>query len=200
MGGGWFWWGRGHTSPEDYRALWRFTVEYLRDRRGVHNLLWAYSPNALHDVGKDGYWTWYPGDDYVDVLGFDDYSTLEPGDRGNDVAGLAADLAWLVRQAGERGKIPALTEAGVEGIPNPNWWTDRLLAAFTAEPRAPGIAWVLVWRNANAKLDRAGHFFAPYAGHPSALDFARFKDHSLILFADELPDLYRVPRDTAGDH
>jgi mannan endo-1,4-beta-mannosidase len=146
-------------------------------------------------VGKDGYWTWYPGDDYVDVIGFDDYSTLEPGDRGNDVAGLAADLAWLVRQARERGKIPALTEAGFEAIPDPKWWTNRLLAAFTARPGAVGIAWVLVWRNANAKLDRAGHFYAPYPGHPSALDFARFRQHPLILFADELPDLYRVRRD-----
>ena len=198
MGGGWFWWGRGHATPEDYRALWRFTVEYVRDHKGVHNLLWAYSPNALRDVGQDGYWTWYPGDAYVDVLGFDDYSTLEPGSRGNDVAGLAADLAWLVRQAGERDKIAALTEAGVEGIPDPNWWTGRLLAAITARPGAAGIAWVLVWRNANAKLDRAGHFFAPYAGHPSAPDFVRFRSDSLILFADELPDLYRMPRDTTG--
>jgi mannan endo-1,4-beta-mannosidase len=113
---------------------------------------------------------------------------------------LAADLAWLVRQAGERDKIAALTEAGVEGIPDPNWWTGRLLAAITARPGAAGIAWVLVWRNANATRDRAGHFFAPYPGHPSAPDFARFRNDSLILFADELPDLYRVPRDTAGNH
>lgn len=195
MGGGWFWWGRGHVTPEDYRALWRFTVEYVRDRKGVHNLLWAYSPNGLRDVGRDGYWTWYPGDDYVDVLGFDDYSSMEPGSRGNDVAGMSADLAWLVGQAAARGKIPALTETGFQGIPDSTWWTGRLLAALTADPRAAGIAWVLVWRNANARLDRAG-YFAPYAGHPSAADFARFRDDSLILFAADLPNLYRVSPDT----
>ena len=30
--------------------------------------------------------------------------------------------------------------------------------------------------------------FAPYKGHPAAPDFYRFKEDSLILFADEVPD------------
>lgn len=194
MSGRWFWWGAGHATAEDYRALWRFTVEYLRDQKGLHHLLWAYSPNALRDYGEDGYWTWYPGDAYVDVLGFDDYSSLTPGRGTAGVTSLGHDLAWLVRQAGQRGKIPALTETGLEGIPDSSWWTGKLLAAITAEPEASGIAWALVWRNANANRDRAGHFFAPYAGHSSAADFRGFKRHPLIVFADELPDLYRLPR------
>jgi mannan endo-1,4-beta-mannosidase len=82
----------------------------------------------------------------------------------------------------------------LEGIPDSSWWTGKLLAAITAEPEASGIAWALVWRNANADRDRAGHFFAPYAGHSSAADFRGFKRHPLIVFADELPDLYRLPR------
>jgi mannan endo-1,4-beta-mannosidase len=189
MSGGWFWWGAGHVSPEDYRALWRFTVEYLRDRKGVHNLLWAYSPNALSDFGgeRERYWTWYPGDDYADILGFDDYLALS---RPGGVASLASDLAWLVAQAEGRGKIPALTETGAEGVPDPEWWTGKVLGALTGDPAARRVAWVLVWRNANEERDRAGHFFAPYPGHPSAADFVEFREHPLILFADELPDLY----------
>jgi mannan endo-1,4-beta-mannosidase len=189
MSGGWFWWGAGHVTPDDYRALWRFTVEYLRDRKGVHNLLWAYSTNALSDFGGDreAYWTWYPGDAYVDILGFDDYYALS---RPGGTAALAADLAWLVGQAGSRDKIPALTETGAEGVPDPAWWTERVLAALTGEPDARGVAWVLVWRNANEDRDRAGHFYAPYPGHPSAPDFVRFREDPLILFAEDLPDLY----------
>jgi len=194
MSGRWFWWGAGHATPEDYQALWRFTVEYLRDQKGLHHLLWAYSPNALRDYGADRYWTWYPGDAYVDVIGFDDYGSLAPGQGEQAVAQLGHDLAWLVRQAGERGKIAALTETGVEGVPDSTWWTGKLLKAITADPEAKGIAWALVWRNANAERDRAGHFFAPYDGQPSAADFRRFKQHPLILFADKLPDLYRMPR------
>ncbi|MFW6205841.1 MAG: glycoside hydrolase family 26 protein [Gemmatimonadota bacterium] len=192
MSGGWFWWGTGSTAAGDYRTLWRFTVEYLRDRKAVHNLLYAYSTGGLAELDEGEYWTWYPGDEYVDVLGFDDYFTLQrPGPDGGPKA-LATDLAWLVAQAEARGKIPAFTETGYETIPDPEWWTDCLLTAFTAEPAARRIAWVLVWRNANAERDRAGHFYAPYPGHASAENFAAFKDAPLILFGDELPPLYRT--------
>lgn len=192
MSGGWFWWGAGNASAADYRSLWRFTVEYLRDERGVHNLLWAYSTNALSELEEDGYWRWYPGDDYVDVLGFDDYFTLQRGGEEGGPGALSRDLAWLVERAEERQKIPAFTETGFEAIPDPTWWTERLLAAIEGEPAARRIAWVLVWRNANAERDRPGHFYAPYPGHPSGPDFVRFYEHPLILFADELPDLYRT--------
>lgn len=185
MSGGWFWWGAGNATPGDYQALWRFTVDYLRDEKGVHNLLWAYSTAGLGESGEAGYWTWYPGDAYVDVLGFDDYR--------RDVSAVAPDLAWLVRQAEERAKIPAFTETGSETIPDADWWTGELLAALTGKPAARRVAWVLVWRNANADRDRQNHFYAPYPGHPSAADFVTFKEHPLILFADELPDLYAAP-------
>ncbi len=183
MSGGWFWWGAGNASPEDYRSLWRFTVEYLRDVKGVHNLLYAYSTAGLGTSGEDGYWTWYPGDAYVDVLGLDDYRA--------DVAAVSADLAWLVEQAESRQKIAAFTETGYETIPDADWWSGELLAALTDEPAARRVAWVLVWRNANAERDRAGHFYAPYPGHASAESFVAFKEHPLVMFADELPDLYQ---------
>jgi mannan endo-1,4-beta-mannosidase len=190
MSGGWFWWGAPHAAPDEYQRLWRFTVEHLRDRRGVNNLLWAYSTNSLQDFDNDHYWTWYPGDEYVDILGIDDYFTLQ---RPDGVTTLSADLAWLVEQAEARGKLPAFTETGYEGIPDPEWWTGKLLAALTAEPAARRVAWVLVWRNANAERDRPGHFYTPHPGHPSAADFVRFREHPLIVFADEFPDLYRGP-------
>jgi hypothetical protein len=72
MNGDWFWW--GSASPEDYRALWRFTVEYLREEKNLHHLLYAYSPDIFQ--GRHGYLRYYPGDEYVDVLGYDDYHTL----------------------------------------------------------------------------------------------------------------------------
>ena len=30
-----FWWGEAQCTPDEYKALWRFTVEYLRDVKGV---------------------------------------------------------------------------------------------------------------------------------------------------------------------
>src|SRR6266516_6998813 len=106
---GWFWWGARHATPDEYRQLWRFTVEYLRDRRGVHNLLWAYSTDVFDT--KQAYLERYPGDAYVDVLGFDDYQSVRtPATR--DL--FAHRLRDVVELAEARGKIPALTETGVE--------------------------------------------------------------------------------------
>ncbi len=74
MSGSWFWWGGDNTSPEAFKQLWRFTVEYLRDEKELHNLLYAYSPDRF--ASREEYLRYYPGDAYVDVLGYDDYHTL----------------------------------------------------------------------------------------------------------------------------
>ena len=66
-----FWWGEAQCTPDEYKALWRFTVEYLRDVKGVHNLLYVYSPDLYRDA--EHYTERYPGDEWVDVLGLDAY-------------------------------------------------------------------------------------------------------------------------------
>ena len=192
--GSWFWWGRRHATPDEYKRLWRFTVEYLRDEKGVHNLLYAYSPNSLSDYPFEQYFEYYPGDEWVDVLGVDDYGTLRGGYGHSDpVATFAGQLRWLVEQAEARGKIPALTETGYEGVPDPTWLTSKVLAGFKADSVAQRIAYVLLWRNAQAS-ERSGHFFAPPPGHPSAASLVQFRADPLIRFGDELPrDLYRFP-------
>jgi mannan endo-1,4-beta-mannosidase len=195
MSGGWFWWGAGHCSPDEYKALWRFTVSYLRDTKQVHNLLWAYSPNAQKDGGMSDYFAYYPGDEFVDILGFDDYSTLEPHPGSPDpVAAMRSNLRWLGQQAATRGKVAALTEAGYVTIPDSMWWTSRLLPALAPDSGDAHVAYALVWRNANRVHDRPDHFYAPYPGQASAADFVRFRADPGILFEDELPDMYRAPR------
>jgi mannan endo-1,4-beta-mannosidase len=186
--GGWFWWGARHATADEYRRLWRFTVEYLRNRRGVHNLLWAYSTDVFDS--KQAYLDRYPGDGYVDVLGFDDYQSVRtPATR----AVFARRLRDVVELAEARGKIPALTETGVEAVPDSMWWTGTLLAGIKSDSVARRIAWVLVWRNATFEREHRHHFFAPYPGHPSATDFVRFREDSFVRFEDELPDLYVAP-------
>jgi len=197
MSGSWFWWGARHVRAEDYQRVWRFTVEYLRDRKGVHNVLYAYSPDKLYDYGAAHYFDWYPGDAYVDVLGVDQYyqppgTSWAPSDQ---VGALVESLRFVAGAAGARGKIAALTETGFETIPDSTWWTGKLLAAIAHDSLTRRIAWVLVWRNANRARMGRDHFYAPYAGHSSAADFTRFRADPLIAFEDELPPLYRPPRD-----
>jgi mannan endo-1,4-beta-mannosidase len=34
--GDWFWWGRSHSTVDEFKTLWKFTVSYLRDSLNVH--------------------------------------------------------------------------------------------------------------------------------------------------------------------
>jgi mannan endo-1,4-beta-mannosidase len=192
MSGHWFWWGTKAATPEEYIELWQYTVHSLRDKRGVHNLLYAWSPNSLNELDWADFWQWYPGDAYVDIIGFDDYFTLQGG-YGDEqpVERFTAMLRYLVEASEARGKIPALTETGLEALRIPDWYTQRLLKAIQADSVAARIAYVHVWRNANEDVDRAEHFYAPYPGHASADDFIRFRQDPMILFEDDLPPMYR---------
>lgn len=185
--GSWFWWGGRNVTPEEYVRLWRFTVEYLRDEKDLHHLLYAYSTDVFDS--EEQYLRHYPGDAYVDLLGYDDYHALS---RDETVEVMTRRLRMLVEMAEARGKIAALTETGAEGIEMPTWWTDRLLRAIEADPVARRTVYAMVWRNAN-QADNPGHHYAPYAGHSSAPDFVRFYQEPFVLFEDELPDLYRWP-------
>lgn len=179
--GGWFWWGNSHCTAEEYKALWRFTVHYLRDEKQLHNLIYVYSPDVFKS--KAHYLERYPGDAYVDVLGLDDYHDLGPKGK---VADLLFRLRSVVQLAEERGKVAALTETGLEAIPQNDWWTKRLLQPLRSDPVASRIAWILLWRN-----DRPAHHYGPYPGHASAADFRRFAEDPLLAFEADLPDMYR---------
>ena len=201
--GDWFWWGKTHASEADYIALWRFTEDYLRDVKGVHNLIYAYSPDRSRidlSRGKTDYLYGYPGDAYVDVLGLDDYIDVRPpiypGESSfeDKKQEFVRSLTLLATLADERHKIPALTETGCEKLTVPNWWTERLLPALRANDKTREIAWLMVWRNANAANEKVEHFYVPYKGHPSAPDFVKFHDAPDVLFESELPPMYATDK------
>ncbi|MBR1574613.1 MAG: beta-mannosidase [Bacteroidales bacterium] len=172
--GSWFWWGRNLCSDEEYVALFRYTVRFMQNA-GVKNLVWAFSPNS--EVTAEEYMSRYPGDDCVDIMGLDHYEgTYVPDPDAYYVEILRRDLAWLTPLAASHGKVVALTETGYEGIPNPRWWTDCLLAGVADYP----VAYALTWRNAH---DRPGHFYAPYPGSADSKNFLEFyhNEHTVFL-------------------
>lgn len=150
--------------------------------KGVNNLLYAYSPDVFEDEAQ--YLECYPGDDFVDILGMDDYHDFSEHGK---VENVTKRLRIIVQLAKERGKVAALTETGVAGIPEEKWWTEKLLKHIKLDPVASQIAWILVWRN-----DRLDHHFAPYPNHPSAPDFIRFCDDPMIIMENQLPDIYQL--------
>ncbi len=191
--GKWFWWGEHACTPEEYKTLYRFTVDYLRKEKGVHNVLYAYSPDFFVDEAH--YMRNYPGDDYVDIFGLDYYYRIEKLDL--ILVDLPLKLSIVTHLAARHQKIAAFTETGLEAIPNDNWWTKMLLADIQTASAEKGIAYVLVWRNAyhNSKPD---HYYAPFPGQKSASDFVAFSRDERMIFQNRLPNLYKKPKKTTS--
>jgi mannan endo-1,4-beta-mannosidase len=183
--GDWFWWGKPNASQEEYVALWQFTVSYLRDECAAHNLLYAYSTDVFDSAEQ--YFEYYPGDEWVDMLGYDDYHSVK---QVETQPVFIRRLGNVARWARERGKLAALTETGIEAVPDEDWWTTILLAGLNANPDTRQISYALVWRNANPAYDRKEHFYAPYPGQKSAENFRAFYEDPATLFERDLPDLY----------
>jgi mannan endo-1,4-beta-mannosidase len=183
--GSWFWWGENHCTPEEYRTLFQFTVEYLKENHQLHHLLYCYAPSGSFN-SKEDFLIRYPGDEYVDMLGFDQYRI-----KYNEESGQSAirRMEILADMASERNKLWAFTETGDYGLKTANWFTAHLLPCLDASELTRSMAYVLVWRNEERQVD---HFFVPHEGHEQVGDFRKFRDHNLILFEDDLPvDLYR---------
>lgn len=168
--GSWFWWGKNHSSPEDYKKMWHFTVDYLRRKKKVHNFLYAYSPDNF--ASREDYLERYPGDDYVDILGFDTYHRPESDSLKLFVPTTQRRVAILKQMGIEKDKLTAITETGVERVPIADWWTSVLMPIV----QDSGLSYVMLWRNG-----RPDHYYAPYPNQISAEDFKKFAKDSRIL-------------------
>lgn len=179
--GDWFWWGRGHTTAEDYKTLFRFTVTFLRDSLGVRNFLYAWSPDRLFETEAQ-FLERYPGDAFVDLVGSDNYWDLRTG-TAPSVA--AAKLKIVSDYAARKNKLAALTETGLQNLPQPDWYTGQLLQVLQHQKLE--LAYALVWANTKEA------YWTPYKGHPAEADFIRFKNNGYPLFGDKIPALYTFP-------
>jgi len=180
MTGSWFWWGKGNCSADQYKALFQFTINYLRKEHQLHELIIVYSPDKFRT--PEEYMEFYPGDDYVDVMALDDYQ----GFRSKESSAMTIRrLEIMDSLSTSHQKLMAVSETGLETIPNEKWFTQVVLPTLNASASTRRTAWILFWRNG-----RPDHFYAPYPGHASVPDFIEFMQHDLMLSLSELPDLY----------
>ena len=185
--GDWFWWGRSHCTTEEFKQLWRFTVTYLRDSLGVHNFIYAFSPDNIFTT-EEQFLERYPGDEWVDMVGMDNYGDFGRDGKYDVEAGLKK-LKIVSEYATKAGKLAAFTETGLESIPNQNWWTDILLK--TVKSANLKLAYVLVWRNDTRSPT---HYYAPFPGHTSEADFIKFYNDPFTLFEKDLGDIYSIKK------
>ena len=175
MDGGWFWWGSKQSTPEEFKQLFAFTVNYLRVEKGLRQMLVAYSPDRNFN-SVETYLQWYPGDQYVDILGVDNYSDLK---KGGSTEAAIRKLHIVIETANKKGKLSAFTETGLENVTQEDWYTSKLGKVLADPVIAKEISYVMVWRN-----DGKVHYFFPYPGHKAANDAEEFLSDPNILLLE----------------
>jgi mannan endo-1,4-beta-mannosidase len=185
--GSWFWWGADFCSSEEYKTAYQFIVTYLRDTKGIHNILYAFSPDNSYSASTN-YLSRYPGDAYVDVLGIDNYGDLNNlGQTGADKAN--AKLKMISDLAISKVKIAAMTETGyrVTSIVSPvtNWFSTYLYSTLTSN--SIEISYVLFWTN---NLDG---YYVPTPTASNVADFKTFATKSKSALVNALPNMYVLP-------
>lgn len=185
--GSWFWWGADFCTAEEYKTAYQFTVTYLRDTKGVHNLLYAFSPDNSYTTSAN-YLSRYPGDKYVDVLGMDNYGDFNnQGQTGANKAN--AKLKMLSDLAVTKVKIAAMTETGYQVTasvsPVANWFSTYLYSALTANNIQ--ISYAVFWTNSK------DGYYVPTPAASNAADFKTFATKTKSALVNTLPSMYSLP-------
>jgi mannan endo-1,4-beta-mannosidase len=170
--GSFFWWGTNICTDQEYSTLWRYTVQFLRDKKNIHNILYAYNTDRVTTI--DQYMKGYPGDDIIDMLSLDMY------DRGKQFdAELDTALGFVTAEAIKRNKLTALSETG-ERRGMQDWWSSVLLPIVSKYP----VCYVLTWRNAYNPAFTARRV----QSQASKVDFKAFYNSPVTLFLKEVQD------------
>jgi len=182
--GNWFWWGANYCSTEEYKSVFQFTVDYLKNIKNVHNILYSFSPDNSY-TSANAYLNRYPGDAYVDVLGMDNYGDLN--NQGvNGVTNANNKLKYLSDLAISKNKIAALTETGYRVTTLtpvvPNWFSTYLYDTLTSNNVQVGF--VMFWTNGN------GGYYVPTPSASNAPDFNTFVNKPKSVLQHNLPSMY----------
>jgi len=178
--GGWFWWGKGNCTPEEFKTLWKFTFDYLQ-KKGVHNLIYVYNTSSFKS--EEEFLTNYPGVDYADIISFDSYQNNDDKDGEKFIQEVQNQFKIINKIGLEQNKPIALAEAGYEAIPDPKWWTNVLDKAIGDYK----ISYVLLWRNHGwQEKEQKMHYYAPYSGQISEKDFIDFYNLDKTLFEKDI--------------
>ena len=170
----WNWWGSKCATDEEFRALWEFTLRYLRDEKGIHQMIYAISPQmdeVYPDTQKRLTYRW-PGDKLVDFIGMDCY-------HGRNKKAFASNVKAIAELSVQKQKPCGITETGIEGVNYPTYFTEEVRPALENNP----VSLIVFWRNDSRSKP---HHFLPYKGHPAEADFVRFTQWPVILLEKDL--------------
>ncbi|MDR2040068.1 MAG: glycoside hydrolase family 26 protein [Bacteroidales bacterium] len=172
---GWNWWGSKCATDEEFIDLWKFTIRYLRDQKGIHHMIYAISPQMDHvypNVRERLLYRW-PGDNEVDFIGVDCY-------HGRNKEAFASNVKGLSALSEEKGKPCGVTETGIESVNYPTYFTEEILPVLEKNH----ISMIVFWRNDSRSQT---HFYIPFKGHSAEADFLKFVQSPGILLEKDMP-------------
>lgn len=175
----WNWWGSSATTDSEFISFWCFIVKYLRDTKGVHNVIYAISPqmDAIYSDAQNRLLFRWPGDDYVDFVGMDCY-------HGTNFEAFSYNVKSLATLSQVLKKPVGVTETGLENNHTSDYWTKGVLAPVKGNL----ISMVVAWRN-----EKTSHAYGPYPADVSATDFKVFYNDKTTLFETDLSMMYTIP-------
>lgn len=172
----WSWWGSQACSDAEFISLWRMTIDYLKDEKGVHNFIYAISPQMDGMEEQSRLLYRWPGDEYVDFLGMDCY-------HGLGFANFKHNINSLETISLDK-KIPCgVTETGQEGFTMVDYWSRGIVEPLENKR----VSMVVMWRN---EYGSANHYFSVFPGHPSEDDFKLMYANPKAIFSSKLPEIY----------
>jgi len=184
--GDWFWWGTGHVSSSDFIALFRYTEQYLQGK-GLHNMLYVYSPDGSRLNSEGDYALTYPGSSYVDIAGIDMYHRNPERGDGFLEEKFSQNLDIVSTFAKAHHKVAAVTETGML-VGNSalartrnsykSWFLD---AAKVMEKHH--MAYFMTWANFSEQNFDQPYMIDATRGHEMINDFITFYNDPTTVFA-----------------
>ncbi len=176
----WSWWGSTCTTAAEYVALWRYLVDGMK-ARGVHSFIYAISPAMNGKQTESDFIYRWPGDDYVDFMGMDCYLGIN-----NTV--FLNNLKCLKTVAEGKKKPCGVTEIGIEGFQNPDYWTTNIAAPMAGRK----MSMLVTWSNKYDPFGTGNVYYSVYPGHPSEASFRELYERSDTYFCRDLPSMYKM--------
>ena len=196
--GGWFWWGSTFCTPDTYKSVFKYTVDYMRDVKGVHNFIYLYGPGS-EAASEAEYEERYPGDGYVDMVGFDSYdNNPSEGENYTFQDNFKNTIRLTNSFAKKHNKLFAVTETGIAtdggksllltGNGRKDWYNEILDIVTDKEFNC---CYFMLWSNYSS----SGSYYTPFVarknedgtlfGHEMLDNFISFYNDQRSIFASD---------------
>jgi len=173
-----YWWSADKCTSSEYKKLWVFTIDYLRNTKNIHHVLYLYSIQA--DTTVSSFTDSYPGNNYVDLVGVSLNLNQDVDPTGKIyVKTLNKNLSIITQFAENNHKIATLANTGMEGIKLPDYFSNYLYPIVSQYK----LSYIMFGKNS---WNDENHYFIPIPGHPASDDFESFSKNPRILTCSKI--------------